>query len=256
MVGTGYELTKAFYTEVEQNERMQKDCKPHHQSLYTWICELRNRTRREVLDLPVLYTMQMTFIGSQHTLAKAIDDLAAWGIIEVLMQTKGQGTKVKIAIAFMQKHCNSDAITEGSAIAEMQLQCNYGAIEVQTTKRNKRDKTTNPPQSPKGEGIAKQLSDFQYQSETFKQAWQEWEQFRQEQKKKLTPTSVSKQLKLLGNHTEVDAIAVLDNSVRNGWQGLYELKPNSLARNLVNGSINAIPQTVPSTNGPSGRILL
>ncbi|WP_020599372.1 hypothetical protein [Spirosoma panaciterrae] len=141
MIGNGYELTKAFYAEVEQNESMQMGCKPHHQSLYTWICELRNRMKREILDLPVLHTMQMSFIGSQHTLAKAIDDLAAWGIIEVIMRTKGHGTKVKLAIAYLQKHCNSDAIEEGFAIADMQFQCNTTAIQVQTTKTNKRNKT-------------------------------------------------------------------------------------------------------------------
>ena len=141
MIGSGYQLTKAFYAEVEQNEAMQMGCKSHHQSLYTWICELRNRTNREILDLPVLYTMQMTFIGSQHTLAKAIDDLAMWGLIEVLMQSKGHGTKVKLAIAFLQKHCNSDANKEDMAIAEMQLLCNTTAIQVQTTKTNKTDKT-------------------------------------------------------------------------------------------------------------------
>lgn len=140
MIGKGYELTKAFYDEVAQNEAMQISCKSHHHSLYTWICELRNRTKREILDLPVLYTMQMSFIGSQHTLAKTIDDLATWGIIEVLMQTKGHGTKVRIAIAYLQKHCNSDAIAEDVIIADMQIQCNSTAIQVQTTKSNKRTK--------------------------------------------------------------------------------------------------------------------
>lgn len=139
MIGTGYELVRAFYAEVEQNESMQVNCKSHHQSLYTWVCELRNRTKREILDLPVLYTMQMTFIGSQHTLSKAIDDLAEWGIIEVLLRTKGQGTKVKIAFAFLQKHCNSDAIEQEATIAEMQIERNSDAIAVQTIKRNKRE---------------------------------------------------------------------------------------------------------------------
>ncbi|MCK8490734.1 hypothetical protein M0L20_02655 [Spirosoma sp. RP8] len=120
----GYQLTKAFYDEVESNEAMQIACKAHHLSLYTWICELRNRSGREILDLPVDYTMRMAFIGSQHTLANAIEDLVKWGLIEVLMKTKGQGTKVRIAFAFLQKHCKSDANEEG-AFAEMQLQkCN------------------------------------------------------------------------------------------------------------------------------------
>ncbi|UHG92535.1 hypothetical protein [Spirosoma oryzicola] len=137
----GYQLTKAFYDEVEINEAMQIACKAHHHSLFTWICELRNRSGREILDLPVDYTMRMAFIGSQHTLSNAIEDLAKWGLIEVLMKTKGQGTKVRLAFAFLQKHCKSDANEEG-AFAEMQLQkCKCGANEMQTTKINKTKKT-------------------------------------------------------------------------------------------------------------------
>ncbi|MCK8493557.1 hypothetical protein M0L20_16950 [Spirosoma sp. RP8] len=137
----GYQLTKAFYDEVEINEAMQIACKAHHHSLFTWICELRNRSGREILDLPVDYTMRMAFIGSQHTLSNAIEDLATWGLIEVLMKTKGQGTKVRLAFAFLQKHCKSDANEEG-AFAEMQLQkCKCGANEMQTTKINKTKKT-------------------------------------------------------------------------------------------------------------------
>lgn len=221
MVGTGYELVRAFYAEAEQNEAMQLHCKPHHQSLYTWICELRNRTKREVLDLPVLYTMQMSFIGSQHTLAKAIDDLAAWGIIEVLMQTKGQGTKVKLTIAFLQKHCNCDAITTTDAIAEMQIDCNSSAIEVQTIKSNKRDKSNKPPN---GVAIVALLAAFKYQSESFRIAWKEWEQFHKESKKSMTPTTVYRQLKRLEKVPEAEAIAMIEQSIQNGWQGLFEVK--------------------------------
>ncbi|GAB3958980.1 hypothetical protein GCM10028805_54210 [Spirosoma harenae] len=242
MLGTGYQLTRAFYAEVEQNEAMQMGCKPHHQSLFTWICELRNRTKREVLDLPVLYTMQMTFIGSQHTLAKAIDDLASWGIIEVIMQTKGHGTKVKLAIAFLQKHCNSDGCNETDAIADMQYQCNTTAIPVQTIKSNKRDKSNKPPQSPNGEEMAKLLSAFQYQSDAFKLAWREWEQFRKEQKKALKPSSVSQQLKLLANHSEAEAIAMIEQSIRNGWQGLFEIRSSQPVRSPTNGTFHPAAQ--------------
>lgn len=245
MVGTGYALTRAFYAEVEQNEAMQMGCKPHHQSLYTWICELRNRTKREVLDLPVLYTMQMSFIGSQHTLAKAIDDLTTWGVIEVLMQTKGHGTKIRLAIAFLQKHCNCEVIKEDAAIADMQFNCNTTAIQVQTIKSNKIIKTNTPPQSPRGEEVTKLLSSFQYQSEAFKLAWQEWELFRKEQKKSLTLSSVDKQLKLLAQHTEADAIAIIEKSIRNGWQGLFEIKSNTRMGNPI-----SVPQHIPSINKP------
>ncbi|GAB3688549.1 hypothetical protein GCM10027592_03640 [Spirosoma flavus] len=236
MVGTGYELQKALYAEVDQNQHMQLHCKPYHLSLYTWICELRNRTKREVLDLPVLYTMQMTFIGSQHTLAKAIDNLADWGIIDILTRTKGYGTKVKLANAFLQKHCNSDAIRPGDAIAETQLPCNTTAIAVQTTKTNKRrktNKTTSPPQSPQRVEVNQLLSSFRYKSEAFITAWQDWEKFRRELKKPITPTTVAQQLKVLAQYSEIEAIAMIEQSICQGWQGLFELKTDIRYRSVT-----------------------
>ncbi|RIV20387.1 hypothetical protein DYU11_20260 [Fibrisoma montanum] len=233
----GYLLTKAFYAEVETNEAMQIGCKPHHHSLYTWICELRNRTKREVLDLPVLYTMQMSFIGSQHTLAKAIDDLAEWGIIEIIMQTKGQGTKVKLAIAFMQKHCNSDAIT-------VQLDCNYDAIEVQTTKtgktpenRENREKKEEPlaaeaveevppveppTEKPKREKPAREpaqeLQFPAYAGEPFHFAWTALCQTPNWRKK--TPQQLQFNLNKLAKYDEEFAVQLMNDSAGNGWKGV------------------------------------
>lgn len=229
MIGTGYELTKAFYAEVEQNEVMQIQTTAFHHSLYTWICELRNRLQREVVDLPVKYTMQMAFIGSDKTLKKCIEDLEKWGIIEILQRGSNQHvpTKAKIAIAFLRKHCDSDAKANQVGFADLRQQYDSDAKAVRTTKTNKTIKTNKPPQSPKGDEMAQLLSAFPYQSEAFKTAWQEWEQFRREQKKKLTLISVNKQLKQLAQHSEAEAIAMIEQSIRNGWQGLFELSHNA-----------------------------
>jgi hypothetical protein len=111
---TGYQLTKAFYAEVDQNEAMQLRCTSAHHSLYTWICELRNQIQsssptREILDLPTHYTMEKAFIGSDKTLKKCIDDLAEWGIIEIVSRMTGHVTKVRLAIAYLRKHYESSA---------------------------------------------------------------------------------------------------------------------------------------------------
>ncbi|GAB3927894.1 hypothetical protein [Larkinella terrae] len=110
MDSIGYLLTKAFYAEWKENEAMQVGCKSHHSSLYTWLCELRNIVKVEILDLPREYTMKMAFIGSPSTLDKCIEDLAEWGIIEIVFRGRNQWsgpTKVKIACSFMNKHCTS-----------------------------------------------------------------------------------------------------------------------------------------------------
>lgn len=159
MDSIGYLLTKAFYAEVEQNETMQLGVTAHHHSLYTWICELRNRSTGEVLDLPIRYTMKMAFIGSDKTLKKCIDDLSDWGIIEVLVRgaNQYQTTKVKLAVAFLRKHCESTTTAvrqqHKRGVADLRQQYDSSATAPRTTKTNKTDKTkktNNPPETPDG----------------------------------------------------------------------------------------------------------
>lgn len=139
---TGYHLTKAFYAEVEQNEAMQLKATAHHHSLYTWICELRNRVKREILALPVKYTMQMAFIGSDKTLKNCIDDLESWGIIEVLQRGSNQhvSTKIKLAVAFLRKNCDNDAKSDDYAVAFLRERYDSSTIAVRTTKTSKNSK--------------------------------------------------------------------------------------------------------------------
>lgn len=56
----------------------------------------------------------------------------------------------------------------------------------------------------------------------FVEAWNEWEEYRREIKKPLTMKARKKQWKFLAR--QPDAVAVLEQSIRNQWQGLFELK--------------------------------
>lgn len=60
--------------------------------------------------------------------------------------------------------------------------------------------------------------------EELQNAWLEWEQHRKEKKQKLTPLSVKKQLKFLTGRSKAEIIAIIDQSIMNGYQGLFELK--------------------------------
>lgn len=55
----------------------------------------------------------------------------------------------------------------------------------------------------------------------FDAAWQEWKTFRTEIRKKLTPTSIRKQFKDLSEVGEVRAIATINISISNSYQGLF-----------------------------------
>jgi hypothetical protein len=56
----------------------------------------------------------------------------------------------------------------------------------------------------------------------FAEAWEAWQQHRKELRKPQTPLAIKKQLKFL--EAQPDPIAVIEQSIRNGWQGLFALK--------------------------------
>ena len=56
-----------------------------------------------------------------------------------------------------------------------------------------------------------------------KEIWLEWEAHRKEIKKKLTPTSLKRQMLFLAKHKE-DHVQILEQSIINGWTGLFPIQ--------------------------------
>lgn len=56
-----------------------------------------------------------------------------------------------------------------------------------------------------------------------KKAWETWEKYRKEIKKKLTPTTVRQQLRFL-EENKSDHTEIIRKSITNGWTGLFPLK--------------------------------
>jgi hypothetical protein len=61
-----------------------------------------------------------------------------------------------------------------------------------------------------------------FTSPAFREAWTAWVRHRKEIRKPLTPTASERQLKKLADMGEARAIAALDHSMANGWQGIFE----------------------------------
>jgi len=61
----------------------------------------------------------------------------------------------------------------------------------------------------------------------FLNAWDEWETYRKQLNKKLTDSTAKKQIEFLGRApNEEIAIAIINQSIKNGWIGLFEIKNN------------------------------
>lgn len=81
----------------------------------------------------------------------------------------------------------------------------------------------------KGNGIVKK--ELPFNSDIFKNTWNRWEKYRREIKHKLTPSTIEGQLKKLSSYSEDEAIKIIDQSITNGWTGLFELKDNKTKGN-------------------------
>ena len=56
------------------------------------------------------------------------------------------------------------------------------------------------------------------------EAWNEWESYRKEKKKPITPTARKRQWAILQRYTVQEQRIIIDRSINSGWAGLFELK--------------------------------
>lgn len=88
-----------------------------------------------------------------------------------------------------------------------------------------------PKGNPSREPIKKSdIHEMPFDSESFRDAWSDWVQHRKEKRKPITPLSAKKALAELAIMGETRAIAAINHSISNGYQGIFEPDP---ARNLA-----------------------
>lgn len=205
----------------DENEAMQLKCTGNHLALYTWICELRNQVQtyspnRELMDLPTKYTMDRSFIGSDKTLKNCIDDLAEWGIIEIISRSQGSVTKIKLAIAYLRKMYGSDAEDE-------RMSNGSATDEVRTTKTVKTIQTNKTKKTNKG------VVDFSFPSfatDAFKLVWSQL--IGQPKWKGKSAEALQKSLDKLAKYDEAFCVQQMNEAIENNWQGVVFPKRGTL----------------------------
>lgn len=63
-----------------------------------------------------------------------------------------------------------------------------------------------------------------HKAEAFSNSWCEWIEHRKQKKSKVTESMAKKQLKFLGQFSVIESISSLENSMMNGYTGLFEPK--------------------------------
>ena len=81
-----------------------------------------------------------------------------------------------------------------------------------------------------------------FTSQSFSEAWERWKTHRTEIKHKLTPSTEQSQLKKLSQFSESEAIAMIDQSIEHGWQGLFPVhkSPIQKTKQGLTGFLNSI----------------
>ena len=92
----------------------------------------------------------------------------------------------------------------------------------QKQKMKERDAAKGTGKKAKASQGELEIETYKHQSPEFKTAWGEWEQYCKEKRKKLTPSTITKQLKVLAGMTEAEAIQSMENSIQNNWVGLFQ----------------------------------
>ncbi|MEK7993676.1 MAG: hypothetical protein AAB403_07715 [Planctomycetota bacterium] len=64
----------------------------------------------------------------------------------------------------------------------------------------------------------------------FSEAWHRWQAYRRERKKQLTAMSRVSQLTELATVSESEAVRAINESIKNGWTGLFPRKENDNGR--------------------------
>jgi len=72
----------------------------------------------------------------------------------------------------------------------------------------------------------------------FLQAWEEWQLYRKQKRQTLTDVSIKKQLEFLSSIGAKDAVISINESIKNGYTGLFPVKQS--ARNKNNSGFDAM----------------
>lgn len=95
-----------------------------------------------------------------------------------------------------------------------------------------------PPQPPQG-GMGELPSIFD--TPEFKNAWQDWIQYRKDTKHKLTDLTIKRQLKQLEAMGHDNAIKSIEQSIERGWTGLFDVGSTAGKRADDIGRVRAKP---------------
>lgn len=214
---TGYELSRAWFDFCFENSDI---VAPIHTALYFFCIEHCNRLGwKEKFGLPTQMTMDAIGVKNWRTYKRAFDDIVSWGFIKVHQLSKNQYSATVIGIVK-----NTKAPTKAlSKAIQKHGQKQSRSIAV-IDKPINQEPITNKPSNKKD----KKEFDFSFCDVEFLPVLTDWLDYRKKINKPFeVQESIEGQyrkiLKLSGNDVKIAAL-VVEQTISEGWQGLFALK--------------------------------
>ena len=184
-----YELSRKWFDWTFENpERIN----PNHTALYFFIIEHCNRLGwKEKFGLPTTMAKEAIGIRSYNTYINTLNDLVDFGFINLIEKSKNQYSSNIVALSNFDKALDKALIKHTTKQRESIVSINKQENKEQI---NKNDKEI--------------LLDT-------------WIEYRKQIRKPIKQATIEVIYKKMLEHTFEDCKFVIDNSIENGWQGLF-----------------------------------
>lgn len=205
-----YDLSRAWFDFCFDNPELA--C-PAHTAVYFFAIDHCNKLGwKKKFGLPTVYTMEATGIKSKNTYYKSLNFLIDNKFIKMIQKSKNQ---------------NSANIISISATSKIKSARDTATIQQVSQQLHSNEVSTVPIVKPITNKPITNNKDIELPSFINPASWNDFLTHRKELKKPLTPTSMKGQLKKLEKFESSfpgGANISLEQTVNNGWQGLFEPK--------------------------------
>jgi len=221
-----YELSRTWFNFCFDNPEL---IKPTHTAIYFMAIEHCNRLGwKEKFGFPSQMVMEAIGVKNWRTYSKALNELVEFGFIKMIEVSKNQYSSNIIALVI-----NTKAPTKALDKALSKHLQKQGTKQGQSTVSIDKQETSNKEQLNKEqEEIV-----FPFESVDFLKAWNTWKDYKETEHKFKYKTATSEQaavdkLSEIAT-TESLAIKTINESIAQGWKGLFKLNENGKQRTAI-----------------------
>jgi hypothetical protein len=229
----GYSLSKKWFSWAFENPHLNT---PTITALYFFILEKWNRCgQKGKIMLHSSEAMQAIGVKNYKTYKKSLMALIEFGFLELLQESKNQYTCniVSLVNSTQEQETVFDEAQEPTPQQPAQQKINENTSEqtviIEPIETLKQEQAKNAPQNEnkkknekkKGKDPAPQ--DPPFTSVRFELAWQEFVEYRKSKNKKISIYAQNRIFKELAKESEDIAIAMIEKSIKNDWQGIFPL---------------------------------